>query len=126
LQAVGIRDANSQTPPIVNREVFFIVNQFWRHNKKENACTGYSTHFKLGLLVITPVAGVIFSGILIAGVIFSGILITGVSISGIKSHLVIQVPNGIAFSWDLERSENANRVNKRNEERPDELVSTDR
>jgi hypothetical protein len=116
LQAVGIRDANSQTPPIVNREVFFIVNQFWRHNKKENACTGYSTHFKLGLLVITPVAGVIFSGI----------LITGVSISGIKSHLVIQVPNGIAFSWDLERSENANRVNKRNEERPDELVSTDR
>jgi hypothetical protein len=86
-----------------NNKVLFIVNQFWRHGKKENAHTSYSTHFKLSLLVIAPIAGVFFSGILIAGVSFSGI----------KSRVVIQMSNGTAFSWDLERSEtNANRINK--------------
>jgi hypothetical protein len=100
------------------------MNQFWRHGKTENAHPGY-----LMLVIALIAAGVIFISILIAGVshfklslllmaliagvIFSGILIAGVSLSGIKSRVVIQMSNGTAFSWDLERSEtNANRINK--------------
>jgi hypothetical protein len=81
--------------------VFLIVKKFWQ-DKKENTRTGYSTHVKLSLFLIAP----------ITGVIFSGILVTGVSIGGIKSRILIQIPNGTAFSWDLERSEtNSNRMN---------------
>jgi hypothetical protein len=70
------------------------MKKFWQA-KKENNHTAYSTHFKLSLFLIAP----------ITGVIFSGILVIGVSISGMKSRILIQNPEGTAFSWNLERSE---------------------
>jgi hypothetical protein len=62
-----------------------MIEQFWRRGKQKLFRTSHSSHFYLLQLISIAVIGVIIS-------------------SGYSSYLVVQIPNGPTFVWNLEPS----------------------